>query len=237
MPSLNRHTVWVLICLSICLLRCTAAAQSHSSRPQPTKPHTFRIGLSYDEIVETMGQPPRGFNSYTRHTEANEYKINLRFSSDDSTSRLHPTRRLESAELVVDRPTSVKELLQDIPEAVELCEKGCSLLAVLVDNVGNYEPHIIAYVERPNEDQSRLAALIATHWRPDEARVQWVPAIVLKWKTKLPESVVPNWLEQPLETATFVPIAPSVETHRQSIFSRRPPIELGKWNPNDKAWQ
>jgi len=141
---------------------------------------------------------------------------------------------LTGADITVDRPAAALHILEDIPEAVSLCKKGCLLLGVFVDYVGNYEPHIIVYIENSSEPEFHLASSIATGWRPDQATDVWVPAITLKWKTTNPESKPPDWLNQGIEKMTFSPIAPAVETHRMSIFSKKSPVQLGTWKPSTK---
>jgi len=117
-----------------------------------------------------------------------------------------------------------------------LCDAGCSLLGVVTDPNFNYEPHIIVYPTQPTARQSRLGALIGTNWRPDTAKVSWVPAVILSWKTNYGSSYAPvDWLNQSIEAATFTVVAPSIEilrgTHEKPLkyIKDYPSVELGTW--------
>ena len=228
------HVVTVSFSL---LLWHTVAAQGRRSSNEYLTQGTFKLGITQQEISKRLGTPPRGFGHYVRRTGSNEYALHLSYDLDDSESRLHPVMRLREVEIMIDRPRSLNALLADIPEAVELCTRGCALLGVVTDPNFNYAPHIIVYPSEPSAEQLKLAALLGTKWRPETAKAQWVPAVMLRWLTAYGtgfQSV--DWLNQPIEKATFTAVAPSVESQRgthekpSKLTPDHPSVQIGVWS-------
>jgi hypothetical protein len=62
---------------------------------------------------------------YHRRTRSNVYQLNIGYSFDDFESRLNPTLRIWQMLFEADRKTTLMQVLEDIPEAVEVCRKGC----------------------------------------------------------------------------------------------------------------
>jgi hypothetical protein len=129
-------------------LSFAALAQQPSHRPE------FVLGITVDELYKAFGMPSmyydieirkymvmtvevdaarelghRVSDVYTRKTASNTYEFIAHHEYDDRQSRLHPTKRVTSVRFELDRPvTDVKDLLADLPEAVRLCSKGCTIL-------------------------------------------------------------------------------------------------------------
>lgn len=226
----------VLIALLFPLLLCPVSGQRQGSSDQNLTHGTFELGVTPDAVSKNLGPSRHGSYRYVRRTDVNEYELRLEFGQDDSESRLHPVTRLRRVEIAIDRPRPAKEVLADIPEALQLCGSGCSLLGVVTDGNFNYEPHIIAYPAQPTAEQSRVAALLGTNWRPETAKAAWVPAVILTWKTSYGSSYAPvDWLNQPIEAATFTVVAPSIEmlrgTHEKPLkcCPDHPSVDLGSW--------
>jgi hypothetical protein len=219
----------VLITLPFVLLS-PARGQRHDSSDQTLARGTFELGMTPDAASKSLGPPSNGSYRYARRTDINEYELRLEFGQDDSESRLHPVTRLRRVEIMIDRPRPAKLVLADIPEALQLCDGGCSLLGGISDAIFLYEPHIIAYPVRPTAKQSSLAALLGTNWRPGTAKTAWVPAVILRWGSPYGTSHGPvDWLNKPIERATFTVVAPSAEMKPMKYFNYHPPVELGTW--------
>jgi len=225
-----------LITLLFSAFLCPGNGQRRSSSQQNVTHGTFELGMTPEVASKRLGPLPHGSYHYVRRTDLNEYELRLEFGQDDSESRLHPVTRLRRVEIAIDRPRPAKEVLADVPEALQLCDRGCSLLGVVTDGNFNYEPHIIAYPAQPTAEQSHVAALLGTNWRPETAKAAWVPAVILSWKSSYGSSYAPvDWLNQPIEAATFTVVAPSVEmlrgTHEKPLkyFTDHPSVELGMW--------
>ncbi len=230
MLSKSNHALWIAL---FSVLFCQASIQPHRNHYQHFTKGTFELGTTTKEASTRLGPPPNGFFHYRRRTSSNEYDLQLDFRQDDSESRLHPVARLSRVEIVIDRPIATKSLLADLPEAVALCVKGCSLLGVMTDPNFNYEPHIIVYPIEPTTEQTRLGALLGTNWRPEAVKEPWVPAIILRWKIIHGGSLpAVDWLSQPIETVTFTAVCPSIELMRGihekplKLFPDHPPVKL-----------
>jgi hypothetical protein len=134
---------------AIGLFLLLAVAQSDQS--QKAKESLFRIGMSHQEMVELFGEPQSYLDVdsqlhisrsdylkregnclcrplYSRKTPRNEYEIAIFEKVDDSTSRLHPTTRIEEVRFTLDRDLTGEELLTDIVEAKQECDGKCASL-------------------------------------------------------------------------------------------------------------
>ena len=134
---------------AICLFLLLAVAQSEE--PQKTKEPLFRIGMSHQEMVALFGEPQSYLDVdsqlhisqndylkregnclcrplYSRRAPRNEYEITIFEKVDDSTSRLHPTTRVEEVRFTLDRDLKEEELLTDIVEAKKECDDRCASL-------------------------------------------------------------------------------------------------------------
>lgn len=134
---------------AICLFLLLAVAQS--DQPQKTKESLFRIGMSHQEMAALFGEPQSYLDVdsqlhisrsdylqreghcfcrplYSRKTPRNEYEITIFEKVDDSTSRLHPTIRVEEVRFTLDRDMKEEELLTDIVEAKQECDGKCASL-------------------------------------------------------------------------------------------------------------
>jgi len=218
------------------LFLCPASRQHRSMFTQIVTKATFDLGMTEEAVLKRFGLTPRGSIRNIRQTSLNEYELHFDFRQDDSESRLHPVPRLRSVDIVIDHPISTGAILADIPEAIKLCTDGCSLLGVVTYVNFNYQPHIIAYPTRPALEQSHLATLLGTDFRPEQAKTQWVPAVILRWGIPYgsPYASV-NWLDQPIERVEFTVVAPSIEAlrgvHEKSSLPDHPPVNLGEWKP------
>src|SRR6266851_5510587 len=128
---------------------------------------TLRIGMTADDIVERNGATRSAwmYGEPIRKTVVNEYKFRLEFEADRSQSQFHPTDRLKSIRLTVDHPSRAAEILQDMPEAVELCQHGCPMFGRSLDTYPNQEHDIVVYVPKPTADQHEIAARSQISWR------------------------------------------------------------------------
>jgi hypothetical protein len=124
----------------VVILLATAIGSSFAEEQQ-----AFRAGMTREDVVKMFGEPKRyysgghyygnypGFSStyvaeiYSRFTKANEYEIQVIYKLDESTSRLHPTRRIDVATFELDKRLTAIAALEDLLEARLLCASGCAV--------------------------------------------------------------------------------------------------------------
>jgi hypothetical protein len=132
------NAIWLFVLLIV----------ASSDQPQKANESLFRIGMSHQEMAALFGEPqsyldvdsqlhiPRSDYLqreghcfcrplYTRKTQRNEYEITIFEKIDDSTSRLHPTIRVDEVRFTLDRDMKEEELLADIVEAKQECDGKC----------------------------------------------------------------------------------------------------------------
>jgi hypothetical protein len=107
----------------------------------------IRIGMIRDEVIARTGPPVKYFDAgtrvyldsppllvkgplyeiHTRKSATNEYEINVNYTADATTSRLHPTLRIDRAFVRFDHPEKAIAALQGSAEIAALCAAGCKI--------------------------------------------------------------------------------------------------------------
>ena len=217
------------VAVVILLLSVSLSGQHKRSFSAPDLKGELRLGMTRDEISLRLGRPRFGAY-FTRKTSTNLYSIELHFVPDATASQLHPVDRLAGISFTVDHPSPPLEVLQDMPEAVDLCRDGCEIFGRRLDTYPVEMRNVVAYVAHPSPEQSDLAARLGSTWRKPDVEGTWTPAIILSWRADRPDSDHPakpiDWLRQPVERAEVTSIEPEVETR-----AGRSTVSLGTWRP------
>ncbi|HZU33733.1 MAG TPA: hypothetical protein VFB79_21645 [Candidatus Angelobacter sp.] len=139
--------------VAVLLIATLGAAQSSKQGPK-----IMRIGMSAEDLHSQFGQPQSIFAAVTqtyltpeefqhlrartglywevfsRKTEHNEYRILVLFENDATTSRLHPTQRVNEVRFEFDKDMPHDALLKDIAEGRMLCGAGCEMSTAKITN-------------------------------------------------------------------------------------------------------
>lgn len=92
------------------------------------RPARYRMGSRYYDTAPTIATGERLFDVYGRRTAENEYEIWIGYEVDASTSRLHPTLRVNQIRFLLDKPRPMKQVMEDLPEVALACLPGCHIL-------------------------------------------------------------------------------------------------------------
>ena len=212
---------------------------------------TFQLGEARDDIFRRIGAPERWWapepsrylnniteygaaigvwaridDVWTRKTEKNVYEIHAAYHLDSRESRLHPTQRLTSIELLVDKPRTWKETLPDFPEAAELCATGCKLYG-FKDMFGDYGVRVSPV--KPSSTQLETGILAATSYQPDRSQDEWSVAVklILERQRSPLGSNLPVWAADKIGEMDLQPAC----LHCELIRTHPQPIDLGTWQP------
>jgi hypothetical protein len=125
---------------------------------------------------------------YRRRTRSNVYQLNIGYSFDDFESRLNPTLRVWQMLFEADRKTTLMQMLEDNPEAAEVCRKGC-----VVDSSkwgGNTTLLALAVPSAQQEIMGRLSV-----YRNDT-----LVTAILSFTWQRGSTAVEDWRNQPVTT-------------------------------------
>jgi hypothetical protein len=164
---------------------------------------------------------------YQRKSENNEFEFRLKFGFDDRDSKLHPIERLESIQIVIDRPTGYLSILADLPEASAVCQMSC---LVYGDPFGN----IKVIPEKPSIEEQALSLLIHNQFRSSdqaEAIQQIGITLYLDQTTWISQgrrnSPIPNWNSPVIEAR--ITTMNGDPTLRLPHTKPEPASLLGRW--------
>lgn len=234
--------------VSVALL-CAGLSLCQETTP---KAKVFEFGATMDETYKVFGPPQKWFvfesgrhlntidefraasqvyraiaDVYMRETPNNLYEIRVSWRPDTTSSRLRPTPKLYRLEVEVDKPGPPAALLKDFPEAAVICKSGCDLYGV-PDIMGNY---ILAYPSTPTAEQTQMGAMLATDFKPNEAKEQWCVAIKLKLERgDMFDRKAPSW------DGKIVSMDIGTESLRYALeksdsISRTKTTKIGTWLP------
>jgi hypothetical protein len=105
------------------------------------------LGMTNTEVDQLLGSPTRfydaGLQTFTqffpvvsrgpvwechkRITKIQEYEVRIGYSLDESTSRLHPVRRVSEIWILFDHPLNLQGTFSDSPEIRKICAVGCHM--------------------------------------------------------------------------------------------------------------
>jgi len=109
------------------------------------KGESFSLGVSHSEAWERYGSPTSYYihrqyfktdphfthgllwEVYERNSKGITYEARLLYKIDPTTSRQHPTTRIEEIRFVFNRPLSARAALKLVPEIEAICAKGCEV--------------------------------------------------------------------------------------------------------------
>lgn len=103
-------------------------------------PARYRMGHYYYSKVPVIATGDPLFDVYKRQTAQNEYEIWIRYKIDASSSRLHPTLRVEEIRFLLDKARPMKQVMEDLPEVGFACLPGCH---ILVDAMFGYSVWLV----------------------------------------------------------------------------------------------
>ena len=221
-------------------------------------PSAFSLGATMEDTYRVFGLPSQWFASiaghfltssverdaalkvygvtavddvYMRQTSTNLYRINVEWLPDRTTSRLHPTIRLRSLEIDVDKPAPATAVLADLPEAVKVCNAGCDLYGIDIGDKGSY---VLAIPSKRSQAQLELGALLATNFERTETKDGWTVAVRLMLEKGGRESgdrKPPDWNSriETIQVRTVVP--PKVSSGKEQDPIVEIVTKVGTWAP------
>ena len=132
----------------------------------------------YDWGVHVLGLLSDAFR---RKTETNEYEVRVFYAPDRRKSQDDPEIRIITIEFKPAKPTTLLPMLQDLPEALELCSSGCEMV---VSKIG---PSMLVFPQRPSLLQRRTAQEVVYTWKPmppedRDDRLDWTQVVDLSFE-------------------------------------------------------
>ena len=165
---------------------------------------------------------------YHRRTRSNTYQLNIGYSFDDFESRLNPTLRIWQMLFEADRKTTLMQMLEDTPEAVEVCRKGCVVRSSSWDGGGNTRLLALAVPSAQQEIMGRLSAY------QNETLV--TANLSFTWQRGSP--ALEDWRNQPVTTLQIMMETPLILGEDGVAALRRGRGELPGWSmPEPTIWR
>jgi len=84
-----------------------------------------------NETRHTNGSPDAvapTYDEWRRSTRDNQYAVVVSYRRDDSRSQFHPDQYVQAISIRPDKRLALRAMLEEIPEARQICSGGCSLL-------------------------------------------------------------------------------------------------------------
>ena len=163
-----------------------AASPEKAITEEPSTLQPIQLGILQEEVRERWGAPHTIYippinekdtptvedydwgvhvlgllsDAFRRKTETNEYEVRVFYAPDRRKSQDDPEIRVASVELKPSKPITLLPMLQDLPEAFELCNSGCEMWGSRIST------KVMVFPRLPSLRQSRTARLIAYGWKP-----------------------------------------------------------------------
>lgn len=221
-----------------------------SAQQQQAK--VFNFGAARSEVTASFGRPDKWlapiegkymntveeysaalsvynpiWDVYMRETKSNLYEIQVGYRNDSSVSRLRPTQRLGSLDVLVDKPAPAAQLLADFPEAYDICREGCDLYGI----PDLTEKYVLAYPSKPTPEQTKLDHLLATDFKSEPSKDEWCVVVKLFLGEQQQRVSRPIDYSGNVVKLKFEPDSLPYELYKSDASSKQQAKKIGTWIP------